>query len=263
VGSPLSSREEASRSSHRGLKPFRDQSGLGRSRAFASRPPAGSTRLGRVSLYNERLLFIHVPKTGGTWATHALRGAGVEFEPVYKPIGPDTTRHHPTREEISVTGRFTFAFVREPLSWYGSLYNYRRQKRFNDGSFPGERFLDSEFPDFLAQMVKHHPGFVSTVYESFCGPPQDEIDFIGRYERLTDDLVRALQMAGQEFDEDALRAFPPLNQSMPTPDCPDRIRLGLLHSERAVYERFYPEAWADRITEGSEGSSGEMDASVG
>jgi hypothetical protein len=39
------------------------------------------------------------------------------------------------------------------------------------------------------------------------------IAFVGRYETLADDLVRALDEAGEDFDEEALRSYAPANRS--------------------------------------------------
>jgi hypothetical protein len=49
------------------------------------------------------------------------------------------------------------------------------------------------------------------MFEEYVGPPENEIEFVGRFERLADDLVRALHFAGETFDERKLREGPPLN----------------------------------------------------
>ncbi len=45
----------------------------------------------------------------------------------------------------------------------------------------------------------------------FGGPPTQPIDFVGRHERLTDDLCTALPLAGEAFDAAALRGYQPVN----------------------------------------------------
>ena len=35
-----------------------------------------------TTLANDRMVFIHIPKTGGTWGTWAMQSAGVEFEKI-------------------------------------------------------------------------------------------------------------------------------------------------------------------------------------
>lgn len=150
--------------------------------------------------------------------------------------------YHPTRSELDTEGHFTFAFVREPVSWYGSTWSYRRWLRttgLEDMQHFYDPWLDLDFPDFVDRILDSQPGFLSRSYESYVGPPDDPIDFIGRFENLTDDLVRALELAGQDFDEDALRNFAPVNRSAPAPPCPPDLRARLMHVERDAYERFY------------------------
>ena len=55
--------------------------------------------------------------------------------------------------------------------------------------------------------------FRSQMYEDYVGPPEREISFIGRFECLADDLVRALTTFGIPFDESRLRGTPPINAS--------------------------------------------------
>jgi len=187
---------------------------------------------------NDKFLFIHVPKTGGMWVTEVLQEAGVE---VSEEFG--ATPEHPLLSELERRGRFTFAFVREPLSWYGSIWRFRNYFNLHkgpaEGQLPYDRFIGLDFPEFLENVATHVPGFLSKHYELFVGPRDAEIDFVGRYERLEDDVVSALRAAGQDFDEEALRSFPPINVTGPPPDCPEGTRQQLMHAESEAYERFY------------------------
>jgi hypothetical protein len=186
---------------------------------------------------NDKFLFIHVPKTGGMWVTEALQAAGVE---VHEEFG--RTAEHPLLSELDRRGRFTLAFVREPLSWYGSIWRFRNYFHLHKASteeLPYDRFIGLDFPDFVDNVAEHVPGFLSDHYELFVGPPGDEIEFIGRYENLEDDLVAAMRTAGQDFDEEALRSFPPINVTGPQPECPQETKRRLMRSEAEAYERFY------------------------
>jgi hypothetical protein len=187
---------------------------------------------------NDNFLFIHVPKTGGMWVTEALQEAGVEVQEEF-----GRTAEHPLLSELERRGRFTFAFVREPLSWYGSIWRFRNyfhlHKAPGNDQLPYDRFIGLDFPDFIDNVAEHLPGFLSNHYERFVGPREEEIDFIGRYERLEDDVVAALRAVDQDFDEEALRSFPPINVTEPHPGCPQETRLRLMRSESEAYERFY------------------------
>jgi hypothetical protein len=189
---------------------------------------------------NDKLLFVHVPKTGGAWAAKAMMAGGIELR-------PEGDEFHPPLRDLDSGNRFTFAFVREPAAWYGSMWQFQRQlrDRFPDHDYPLtalDPFIGLPFPEFLQACIGSFPGHVSEMFKAFVGPPESPIDFIGRYEELQDDLIRALRLTGEEFDEEAIRSFPPTNTAAtPAPMCPDAIRQRLLETEREAYQRFYPE----------------------
>jgi hypothetical protein len=182
---------------------------------------------------NDRMLFVHVPKTGGVWVSEALACAGVEFTQI---VPADM---HPTLAELPRSGRFTFGFVREPVYWYSSLWRFHRTAPQHHWPKLGE-LLDLELVDFLQEVVQRYPGYLTKYFRQFVGSRDDEIDFVGRKEHLVDDLVHALQLAGQDFDERALRSWPQANVSTWLHDpVPDDLAAQLRAAEHEVYERFY------------------------
>ena len=189
---------------------------------------------------NERFVFLHIPKTGGSWVSQAMANAGIEL---------DELGAHPQGAEVEIGGRFTFAFVREPLSWFGSAWKFHRRVSLSHWPTIND-WIDLDFPGFVDGMVVSSPGYLSEYFRAFIGPPEDQIDFVGRYEQLADDLVTALRSAGQDFDEDALRAMPRVNRSLnqdnpldtATTACPAATVRRLHQSEREIYTRFYEAA---------------------
>jgi hypothetical protein len=174
--------------------------------------------------------------------SEAMKEAGVQ---VSEPTEEEPELFHLHQHEIETSGRFTFAFVREPLSWFASMYRYRRQQGTRDFHGPGEQVDEwvhtLEFPEFLHRMATEMPDFLSHYFELYVGPRDNSIDFVGRYEALRDDLVLALREAGQSFDEPMLRTIDPINVANGTTHLsdPDLITKVML-SERRTYDRFYP-----------------------
>jgi hypothetical protein len=75
----------------------------------------------------------------------------------------------------------------------------------------------------------------------FVGEANSEIEFIGRYEHLAEHLLQALEVAGESFDEKAIRKEPPFNVSNKH-DYPavytDELEEMIKESERYAMTRF-------------------------
>src|SRR5688572_18641165 len=102
-----------------------------------------------ASVFNDRIAFIHVPKTGGTWAAQALRAT---FDDLQEPDDPDRRGHFRWSE---LPGHFRFGFVRDPATWYRS--NWAHKKRHRDWADPPHRL------DEIVRDTKDFPDYVRTV----------------------------------------------------------------------------------------------------
>jgi hypothetical protein len=200
------------------------------------------------AVVNERIALLHVPKTGGTWATHAIIQAGVR---VTDPEVSEPDEHYAQKGHVrldQIGGRerlFTIAFVRHPLDWWRSFWAHRMREGwiFPDHEIDS-RASSENFDDFIEQVIENLPGFCGELLERFTGPPQSGVSFVGRFEHLVDDLVEALTQAGQPFDEEVLRSFPPRNvgdtRYLGVPYRKDLVRR-LAQAERMAIQRWYPE----------------------
>jgi len=163
-------------------------------------------------------IIYHIPKTGGTWVKAALKNAGIYYRSTRLTKGgnvpfnlkeahgtPDNTIERFKKNRLAVT------FIRQPVGWYQSYWSFRSRKGARrDEKFPADGLWSDNFDEFVNNVLDAYPqGFVSHLYQFYTG----DVQFIGKQERLADDLVTALEYAGEEFDEAALRATPRRNIS--------------------------------------------------
>jgi hypothetical protein len=190
-----------------------------------------------ATMVTSRMLFLHLPKTGGTWVTNAMLAAGVPAE------RPPSLPFHANRVEAGEYGdRFVCAFVRHPLDFWRSYWAFRMRDGWDRESPIDVQAASGDLNEFTNNVVERVPGAARFLYEAFVGAPGDEIDFIGRQESLADDLVSALRRAGETFDERVLRAHARANAS-DYALLPARYHRAtaerLAESEHALIERFY------------------------
>ncbi len=178
--------------------------------------------------------FLHVPKTGGNWVSSVLRE---QFSRAQRMPKIHTTRISAPRPEL-----FTFAFVRHPLTWYQSYFSYKQRKGWDPTNNWDDIVRCDSFTEFVEKVLGETPAYYSKLIRRFVGRVGDEIDFVGRFESLTDDLIHALELAGEQFDPDVIRETPPVNQSsydahpaVYTDDLAQRV----LEVEVEVVNRFY------------------------
>lgn len=112
--------------------------------------------------HNERLVFLSVPKTGTTAYETALRDRAdivVSDPPELKhaPVYRYNRFFRPMFEKVCNAQMETIAVMREPVSWLGSWYRYRRRP-FMQGK-PNATH-DVSFDDFVsAYITGDQPGF--------------------------------------------------------------------------------------------------------
>lgn len=193
--------------------------------------------------------FFHVQKTGGTWVRRAIANAGIPGNELggidffgAQHIGSLKGHfYHASPDRVHGHGKFRFAFVRNPLTWYQSMYAFLESGGWRHRQFPP---ADS-FADFMEAMLRDRPGYLSRTYRRYAG-----VNYLGRYESLADDLVTALRLAGEEFDEATLRATPPVNVAGQLPDWRERclytddLRQRVVEAEAEAFDlyRFDPHA---------------------
>ena len=185
-------------------------------------------------------LLVHVPKTGGTWLRRGLAEAGfivgeeavpgVAAWPVPATASPAMRRLHATARGVGHDPARSFCFVRHPLAWYRSLWAHGVRDGWGPREFALDQYGCDDFRAFMDRCLRAFPvGFVSLLYRVFT----DGAGFVGRYERLGEDLHAALARAG--LDPSGAFAHAPLNAASALPGLGRRC--------------LYPRGLAERVAE--------------
>lgn len=235
-------------------------------------------------LLNCGAIFLHVPKTGGSWVTDVLVRQGlvrkqfghIHADWVRAMVYTDTARtvarttyewcksqvptwikagrplqriKHRTLTSQQCYKPFVFCFVRHPLDWYESWWRYMSQRSGHDwsqetdlhGWHPCQAIKatgDASFDQFLRNVLHTRPGFVHELYAMYAQPG---IDFVGRQEQLSQDLIRVLRLLNVSFDEQAIQQAAPVNVSRrpgSTPQWDPEIRREVEKTEYPTLLRF-------------------------
>ncbi|HRV93786.1 MAG TPA: sulfotransferase family 2 domain-containing protein [Anaerolineae bacterium] len=200
-------------------------------------------------------VFLHIPKTGGSWVTKVLDDQGLierkichihaDWFQALRYINIGTTvkqelsahvkshlsenfkrglrqavNNRKTNSEIDQSP-YIFCFVRHPLKWYESFWRYmcaqnwpRLGNQYDVNDWHPNAILnglgDPEFNQFVRNIIAKRPGFVTEMYGWYTW---SGVNFVGKQERLVEDLLTVLRQLNVTFDEDRIRNYRPVNVS--------------------------------------------------
>jgi hypothetical protein len=212
-------------------------------------------------LDKHKVLFQHIPRTGGTWVEKALTamdvkaGRWVEKQEPWLPRKHSLLGHYFRKDMATVN--YVVTFVRHPETLYPSVWNWLKAQTPKKRRSIVERWrwhpkrraaelYQPVFDDWVFLMLRHEPGWVTRLYENYCGPPGGEYcDYIGRTESLIGDFCTAMAMVGygQEITQWSLEIYdlPPQNVSKERVKWNSGLLSDVLFVERLCIERFYGE----------------------
>jgi hypothetical protein len=96
-----------------------------------------------VHLLDLNALFLHIPKTGGSWVEKTLGEAGLRIEQPATIEG--VTYRHCLVSMFKDRYPFVFTFVRHPLRWYESWWKFQADiwREFEPGVWHPQRTLEA------------------------------------------------------------------------------------------------------------------------
>ncbi len=180
--------------------------------------------------------FLHVPKTGGSWVIKAIIASGIKCEDYRIEGNP-----HIGLAYCPCPDKFKFAFVRHPVQLYQSYWQFKMGIGWDPKNSLDSNCRSDCFHQFIRNVLAKYPGVFGNSLNDFVGEEGNEIEFIGKYEHLVEDLIRALRLAGESFDEEAVRNTPPYNVSSKSRfpvEYADELEKAIRYTENKVIKRF-------------------------
>lgn len=185
-----------------------------------------------LHLIKSNAIFFHIPKTGGTWVHKALENSGVKIETYYPNGHP-----HNTYKEESIEEKYLFAFVRHPFSWYKSYWAYRMKTGWETEWWLDSYCKSTDFEEFIRNIVNKQYCYLTDLYNQYIGKPAI-LNFVGKQENLTNDLIWVLNFLNEKFDEKKLRNTSKQNVIKLNPICSNELKQKLLELEKEIIRKF-------------------------
>ncbi len=218
-------------------------------------------------LNDKKILFLHIPRTGGTFLVKVIRKAKLssiawirsnraKLTQSHQLIGHFTSRY---RRDISGVS----AFVRHPITYYESVWMFMhvvgdnrwlmgRDRRFS--WHPHSSVVECwrpDFADWVRAVIDELPGWYSRLVDMYVGPDGGEFcKYIGRTERINIDLVDILIKFGYELTDQQkhiINGYRVINHSYDRDradvqamlNWTDELKDAVCETEKEVIHRFY------------------------
>lgn len=163
------------------------------------------------------IIFIHLPRTGGTFISQYARAKPTKLRKQFNYYGQgiNSPSHLPASSVRNREEHYLFGLVRNPFDWYVSQYSYfadknRTGKRIvekeisenTDGGVFGTRF-EKKFPTFKDWMMfglscTPNFWFSNLYYYMFTMAGRNIMNHIGKLETIYDDFDYVLKTNGLE-----------------------------------------------------------------
>lgn len=181
-----------------------------------------------------RAVFLHIPKTGGTFVTDYFKETGMDHG--NKDLALRAHVHGDLLQEVlPYTQDLMFCFVRHPLTWYRSYWIHKNTLAPSRETTYIDSKVDLPFLDFLHIIQQDHPGYLTKFFSGFTG----RCRFIGKMENLRDDLNTVLKYLRSPYNKEYLYKKP-LSNVNPQSDQKYTIEaaLAVMETEKEIVKMY-------------------------
>jgi len=185
-----------------------------------------------MAIQISRAIFLHIPKTGGTWITHYFKESGMDHEAQELA----ELAHMNGVKLKSLIGKpedLVFCFVRHPLTWFRSYWQCKQVLIPRLGGYL-DTIVDLPFKEFIDKMLDEYPGYL----EDFTKGYLEVCRAIGKQENLRNDLNSILTMLRIPYDKELLYSKPFVNKVESNERFTIDQALAIMYAERDYVERF-------------------------
>ena len=187
-----------------------------------------------MAIQIDRAIFLHIPKTGGTWVTRYFRETNMshnveDLELAAHINGKVIRELRPNTEDLC------FCFVRHPLTWYRSYWQMRNTLTPNDRHVPFiDSIVDLPFHQFIEAILDQHPNWLTQFFDDYI----ERCRLIGKQENLRNDLDNILKLLNIPYDRDYLFSRPLQNVSNSNETYTYKLAKAIMEGEHRIIKEF-------------------------
>lgn len=186
-----------------------------------------------MAIQISKAIFLHIPKTGGTWVTNYFRETGMDHWHkelgLHAHIGSDQIR-----KIIGHTEDLCFCFVRHPLTWYRSYWQHKTDLARERSLGYLDSIVDLPFQEFIETILQNQPGFLTNHFRIFT----ERCRFVGKQENLRKDLNNFLKYLRIPYDKEYLFKMPRANITPSNKKYPIELALAIMEAEKGLINEY-------------------------